>query len=112
MCRQEDQEACGCEKNSADGDGYFPYAKKYRGGGGSASEKSSEKEHRRQGKGVAAPVGGVMFALAAAGASTMPALVGVVSRYSGSLRIGLLVPLAGCAVMLVVIALLRPNFRR
>jgi fucose permease len=57
-------------------------------------------------------VGGVMFALAAAGASTMPALVGVVSRYSGSLRIGLLVPLAGCAVMLIVIALLRPNFRR
>ena len=57
-------------------------------------------------------VGGVMFALAAAGASTMPMLVGVVSRYSGSLRIGLLVPLVGCAVMLLVIALLRPNFRR
>src|ERR1051326_5274219 len=37
-------------------------------------------------------VGGVMFALAAAGASTMPALVGVVSRYANdSLRIGLLV---------------------
>ena len=57
-------------------------------------------------------VGGVMFALAAAGASTMPTLVGVVSRYSGSLGIGLFVPLAGCAVMLIVIALLRPNFRR
>jgi len=56
-------------------------------------------------------VGGVMFALAAGGASTMPTLVGVVSRYSGSLRIGLLVPLAGCAVMLAVIALLRPQTR-
>jgi fucose permease len=56
-------------------------------------------------------VGGVMFALAAGGASTMPALVGVVSRYSDSLRIGLLVPLAGCIVMLSVVALLRPNTR-
>jgi fucose permease len=56
-------------------------------------------------------VGGVMFALAAGGASTMPALVGVVSRYSDSLRIGLFVPLAGCAVMLTVVALLRPNSR-
>jgi MFS transporter, FHS family, glucose/mannose:H+ symporter len=56
-------------------------------------------------------VGGVMFALAAAGASTMPTLVGVVSRYSDSLRIGLLVPLAGCVVMLAVIGLLRPGAR-
>jgi fucose permease len=56
-------------------------------------------------------VGGVMFSLAAAGASTMPALVGVVSRYAGSLRIGLLVPVAGCAVMLTTVLLLRPNTR-
>ncbi len=56
-------------------------------------------------------VGGIMFALAAGGASTMPALVGVVSRYAGSLRIGLLVPLGGCAVMLAVVGLLRPNSR-
>jgi len=56
-------------------------------------------------------IGGVMFALAAAGASTMPALVGIVSRYAGSLRIGLLVPLTGCAVMLTVVSLLRPNTR-
>ena len=56
-------------------------------------------------------IGGIMFALAAAGASTMPALVGVVSRYADSLRIGLLVPLAGCVVMLTVVALLRPNTR-
>lgn len=57
-------------------------------------------------------VGGLMFALAAAGASTMPALVGVVSRYANSLRVGLFVPLAGCALMLIAIAMLRPNFRR
>jgi MFS family permease len=56
-------------------------------------------------------VGGVMFALAAGGASTMPALVGVVSRFADSLRIGLLVPLAGCAVMLTTVFLLRPNTR-
>src|SRR6267154_2110835 len=56
-------------------------------------------------------VGGVMFALAAAGSALVPPLVGVVSRYSGSLRIGLLVPLAGCIAMLAVIGLLRPGAR-
>jgi fucose permease len=56
-------------------------------------------------------VGGVMFAMAAGGSALMPPLVGVVSRYAGSLRIGLLVPLAGCAIMLAVIALLRPGTR-
>jgi fucose permease len=56
-------------------------------------------------------VGGVMFALAAAGSALVPPLVGVVSRYSGSLRIGLLVPLAGCVAMLVVIGMLRPGAR-
>jgi fucose permease len=56
-------------------------------------------------------VGGVMFALAAGGSATMPPLVGVVSRLTDSLRLGLLVPLAGCAVMLAVVALLRPNSR-
>jgi fucose permease len=56
-------------------------------------------------------VGGVMFALAAGGASTMPPLVGLVSGFTDSLRLGLLVPLAGCAVMLTVVALLRPNTR-
>src|SRR5437016_14088775 len=54
-------------------------------------------------------VGGVMFALAALGSALMPPLVGVVSRYSESLRIGLLVPLAGCVAMLTVIGLLRPR---
>lgn len=56
-------------------------------------------------------VGGVMFAMAALGSALMPPLVGVVSRYAGSLRAGLLVPVAGCAVMLTVIALLRPQTR-
>ncbi len=56
-------------------------------------------------------VGGVMFALAALGSALMPPLVGVVSRYAESLRIGLLVPLAGCAVMLTVIGILRPGTR-
>ena len=56
-------------------------------------------------------VGGVMFALAALGSALVPPLVGVVSRYEGSLRVGLLVPLAGCATMLIVIGLLRPGTR-
>jgi fucose permease len=56
-------------------------------------------------------VGGVMFALAAAGSALMPPLVGVVSRHTESLRIGLLVPLAGCVIMLAVIGLLRPGTR-
>lgn len=56
-------------------------------------------------------VGGVMFALAALGSSLVPPLVGVVSRYAGSLRIGLLVPLCGCTLMLVVIGVLRPGTR-
>ncbi|HWT88143.1 MAG TPA: MFS transporter [Candidatus Angelobacter sp.] len=57
-------------------------------------------------------VGGVMFAMAAVGSATMPPLVGVVSRLANNtLRLGLLVPLASCVVMLSVIALLRPNTR-
>jgi FHS family glucose/mannose:H+ symporter-like MFS transporter len=56
-------------------------------------------------------VGGVMFALAAGGSALMPPLVGVISRYAGSLRFGLLVPVVGCVVMLLVIALLRPGAR-
>lgn len=56
-------------------------------------------------------VGGVMFALAALGSAFVPPLVGVVSRYAGSLRIGLLVPLAGCILMLTVIGILRPGTR-
>jgi len=57
-------------------------------------------------------VGGAMFGMAAVGSATMPPLVGIVSRLANNtLRIGLIVPLAGCLVMLTVIALLRPNTR-
>ena len=56
-------------------------------------------------------VGGVMFALAALGSALVPPLVGVVSRYAGSLRIGLVVPLVGCALMLTIISILRPGTR-
>jgi len=56
-------------------------------------------------------VGGVLFALASLGGAAMPPLVGFVSRVTQSLRFGLLVPFAGCAVMLTVIVLLRPNSR-
>ena len=56
-------------------------------------------------------VGGVMFALAAGGSATMPPLVGVVSRLTESLRLGLLVPLVGCAAMLLTVGLLRPHTR-
>jgi len=57
-------------------------------------------------------VGGFMFALAAIGSATMPWFVGVVSgHFNSNLRIGLLVPLVGCAVMLSAVLLLRPNSR-
>jgi fucose permease len=56
-------------------------------------------------------VGGVLFALASLGGAAMPPLMGVVSRLTSSLRFGLLVPFGGCAVMLAVIALLRPGSR-
>jgi fucose permease len=56
-------------------------------------------------------VGGAMFAMAALGSASMPWLVGEVSRLASSLRIGLIVPLVGCAVMLSVVAILRPNQR-
>src|SRR5215472_13254806 len=56
-------------------------------------------------------VGRVMFTLAALGSALVPPLVGVVSSLAGSLRFGLLVPLAGCAVMLTVIGVLRPGTR-
>jgi fucose permease len=56
-------------------------------------------------------VGGVLFALASLGGAAMPPLVGLLSRETLSLRFGLLVPFAGCAIMLAVIALLRPATR-
>jgi FHS family glucose/mannose:H+ symporter-like MFS transporter len=50
-------------------------------------------------------IGGILFALAALGGSAGPGLIGAVSKFSGSLRVGLLVPLA-CAAILIFLALL------
>jgi len=49
---------------------------------------------------MAARVASVMFMLASFGAACMPWLVGVLSTEEASLKIGLAVPLAGCALML------------
>jgi MFS transporter, FHS family, glucose/mannose:H+ symporter len=51
-------------------------------------------------------LGGVFFSMASLGGSVMPWVVGVVSTEVGSLRVGLLVPLAGCFIMLGGLALL------
>jgi len=50
-------------------------------------------------------IGGILFALASLGGSAGPGLIGTVSKYSGSLRVGLLVPLV-CATVLICLALL------
>jgi len=50
-------------------------------------------------------VGGILFALASLGGSAGPGLIGAVSQYSGSLRVGLLVPLI-CATTLICLVLL------
>ena len=52
-------------------------------------------------------LGGVMFSMAALGGATVPWTVGFVSQHAHSLRIGLLVPLAGCFAMLILVAALR-----
>lgn len=52
-------------------------------------------------------LGGVVFSTASLGASALPWLVGLISTRIGSLRIGLLVPLAGCFVMLGLLTVLR-----
>jgi fucose permease len=52
-------------------------------------------------------LGGVMFSMAAVGGATMPWLVGFISQHANSLRVGLLVPLCGCAAMIVLVAVLR-----
>ena len=54
----------------------------------------------------AAELAGPMFALASLGGALLPWLVGFVSTRSSSLRAGLLVPLAGCLIMLVCNVLL------
>ena len=52
-------------------------------------------------------VGGVLFALASLGGSAGPYAVGFISQLSGSLRIGILAPLAGAVIMLAIVLLLR-----
>lgn len=52
-------------------------------------------------------LGGVMFSLAALGGATVPWTVGFVSQHSHSLRVGLLVPLAGCFIMMLIVSSLR-----
>src|SRR6202165_386559 len=54
---------------------------------------------------LAKHIGGVLFALASLGGSAGPGLIGAVSKYSGSLRVGLLVPLV-CATALICLVLL------
>ena len=55
-------------------------------------------------------IGGILFALASLGGSVGPALVGFTSKVSGSLRIGLIVPLLGVIAMIgLVLALRRQN---
>jgi MFS transporter, FHS family, glucose/mannose:H+ symporter len=49
----------------------------------------------------------VMFSLGSIGGAVIPALVGVVSQRAASLRVGLMVPLAGAAGLMVIVALLR-----
>ena len=57
-------------------------------------------------------IGAIMFALAGMGGATMPWIVGLMSTRMGSLRVGLIVPLAGCAAMFTLIAtMLEPVFR-
>jgi MFS transporter, FHS family, glucose/mannose:H+ symporter len=57
-------------------------------------------------------IGAIMFALAGMGGATMPWIVGLMSTATGSLRTGLLLPLAGCVAMFGLIASMRePIFR-
>jgi FHS family glucose/mannose:H+ symporter-like MFS transporter len=51
-------------------------------------------------------LGGVVFSMASLGAAAMPWLVGFVSTQTRSLRVGLLVPLVECIVMLGLLAIL------
>jgi FHS family glucose/mannose:H+ symporter-like MFS transporter len=52
-------------------------------------------------------IGAILFGLAGMGGATMPWLVGLLSTATGSLRTGLLLPLAGCVAMFGLIASMR-----
>jgi MFS transporter, FHS family, glucose/mannose:H+ symporter len=54
----------------------------------------------------ASQIAGLAFALAGAGGATLPWLVGYISTRTGNLKYGLLVPLFGCLVMLILNLLL------
>jgi len=52
-------------------------------------------------------IGGFLFALASLGGSAGPWLVGIFSKYSGSLRVGFVVPLFSALLMIGIVASLR-----
>jgi len=52
-------------------------------------------------------IGGFLFALASLGGAAGPWLVGISSQYSGSLRVGFLVPLLSALLMICIVARLR-----
>jgi FHS family glucose/mannose:H+ symporter-like MFS transporter len=52
-------------------------------------------------------IGGFLFALASLGGAAGPWLVGIFSQYSGSLRVGFLVPLLSALLMICIVASLR-----
>ena len=52
-------------------------------------------------------IGGFLFALASLGGSAWPWLVGAVSKYSGSLRVGFVVPLLSALMMICIVVALR-----
>ena len=56
-------------------------------------------------------VGGVLFSFGALGGAIPPWLVGIVSTHEGGLQYGLLVPFFSSVAMLIVVLLLRKQFR-
>jgi fucose permease len=52
-------------------------------------------------------IGGILFALASLGGSAGAGSIGAVSKFSGSLRVGFLVPLACAAILIFLVLLLR-----
>jgi fucose permease len=57
-------------------------------------------------------IGGFLFALASLGGSVGPWLVGTVSKYGGSLRLGFLVPLLSALLMICIVISLRRQTAR
>jgi MFS transporter, FHS family, glucose/mannose:H+ symporter len=56
---------------------------------------------------AARPLGGIVFSMAALGGSALPWLVGFVSKHTGSLRTGLLIPLLSAFAMIAILLVLR-----